>query len=74
MTPWEIKELEQLPIDINVLEKEQEGLVLQMGDSALYKDDPKKLAQIQAQMKVIEAELTKHFAIWEILEAKSNGI
>jgi ATP-binding cassette subfamily F protein uup len=74
MTPWELKELEQLPLDINVLEQEQGALVLQMGDSALYKDDPKKLGQIQTRMKEIESELAKQFARWETLEAKNNGI
>ncbi len=72
MTPWELKELEQLPLDINVLEQEQQALVLQMGDSAIYKDDPKKLGQIQTRMKEIDAELAKRFSRWETLEAKSN--
>jgi len=71
LTPWEAKELEQLPGDIHKLEQEQEALVLQMGDSSIYKDDPKKLTDIQTRMKEVEAELAKHFDRWETLEAKN---
>ncbi len=71
LAPWEIKELEQLPLDINKLEQEQESLVTQMGDSSIYKDDPNKLLQIQSRLQAIEAELSKNFARWELLESRN---
>lgn len=72
LAPWEVKELEHLPADINKLEQEQESLVAQMGDSSLYKDDPNKLTQIQTRLSEIEADMTKRFARWEALEARNN--
>ena len=71
LAPWEIKELEQLPLDIHQLEQEQESLVTQMGDSSIYKDDPNKLVQIQTRMQAIESELSKNFARWELLESRN---
>jgi ATP-binding cassette subfamily F protein uup len=71
LAPWEIKELEQLPLDINKLELEQATLVTQMGDSSIYKDDPNKLTAIQARLQAIEAELAKNFARWELLESRN---
>lgn len=73
LTSWELKELEQLPSAINALEQEQESLVMQMGDSSIYKDDPNRLNQIQTRLSEIEAELTKCFARWEALEARNSS-
>jgi ATP-binding cassette subfamily F protein uup len=72
LAPWEVKELEQLPADINKLEQEQEALVTQMGDSSIYKDDPNKLTQIQTRLSEIEADMAKRFARWEALEARNS--
>ena len=72
MTPWEARELEQIPADIHALEQEQQALVAQMSDSALYKDDASKLGTIQARLTEIEQLLLKHFARWESLEARKG--
>jgi ATP-binding cassette subfamily F protein uup len=72
MTPWEIKELEQLPAEIHGIEQEQAQLVVQLGDSELYKNDSAKLATIQARMAELEALLTKRFERWEALEARNQ--
>jgi len=72
LTPWEAKELVQLPLDIQTLEQEQEALVAEMGNGELYKTDPTKLTTIQARLAEIDALLLKHFARWEALEARQS--
>jgi ATP-binding cassette subfamily F protein uup len=72
MTPWDIKELEQLPAEIHGIEQEQAQLVVQLGDSELYKNDSAKLATIQARMAELEALLAKRFERWEALEARNQ--
>lgn len=72
LTPWEAKELVQLPLDIQTLEQEQEALVTEMGSGELYKTDPSKLTTIQARLTEIDALLLKHFARWEALEARQS--
>jgi ATP-binding cassette subfamily F protein uup len=72
LAPWELKELEQLPLDIQKLEQEQEALVAKMGQSELYKNDPEKLTSIQSRLTEIDALLLKHFARWEALEARQS--
>ena len=49
-----------------------EVLTAQLGDSALYRDDPAKLAQIQQRLKAIEADLAAKFDRWEALEARGS--
>jgi ATP-binding cassette subfamily F protein uup len=72
LAPWELKELEQLPLDIQKLEQEQEALVAEMGHGELYKNDPAKLTTIQARLAEIDTLLLKHFARWEALEARQS--
>lgn len=72
LTPWEAKELVQLPLDIQTLEQEQETLVAEMGKSELYKTDPTKLTTLQARLTEIDSLLLKHFARWEALEARQS--
>jgi ATP-binding cassette subfamily F protein uup len=72
LAPWELKELEQLPLDIQKLEQEQEALVATMGQSELYKNDPAKLTSLQSRLTEIDALLLKHFARWEALEARQS--
>ncbi len=71
LAPWETKELNELPAIIQGLEAEQESLVAQMSDSALYKNEPAKFSAIQEKLAHIEKNLTKKFERWEALEAKS---
>jgi ABC transport system ATP-binding/permease protein len=71
LAPWETKELDELPAIIQGLEVEQESLVAQMSDGALYKNDPAKFSAIQEKLTHLEKELAKKFERWEALEAKS---
>jgi ABC transport system ATP-binding/permease protein len=72
LAPWEVKELEELPLVIQKLEQEQESLVAEMGNGELYKNDPAKLTTIQTRLTEIDALLLKHFARWEALEARQS--
>ena len=72
LAPWELKELEQIPLDIQKLEQEQASLVIDMGRIELYKNDPTTLVAIQTRMTDIDALLLKHFARWETLDAKQG--
>ena len=72
MPPWELRELEELPAQISELEREQVTLTTQLGDGALYRDDPAKIAQIQQRLTAIESELTSKFERWEALEARKG--
>ena len=71
LAPWETKELDELPAIIQGLEAEQESLVAQMSDGALYKNEPAKFSAIQEKLTHLEKELAKKFERWEALEAKS---
>jgi ATP-binding cassette subfamily F protein uup len=71
LAPWETKELDELPAIIQGLEAEQESLVAQMSDTALYKNEPAKFSAIQEKLAHLEKELAKKFERWEALEAKS---
>jgi ATP-binding cassette subfamily F protein uup len=72
MTPWETKELQQLPAEINAIEQEQAQLVVELGNSELYTNDSAKLATIQARMAELESLLAKRFERWEALEARNQ--
>jgi ATP-binding cassette subfamily F protein uup len=72
MTPWETKELEQLPAEIHAIEQEQAQLVIELGNSELYKNDSAKLAAIQARVSELDALLAKRFERWEALEARNQ--
>ena len=72
MTPWEIKELGQLPSEIHGFEQELAQLVTQLGDSELYKNDSAKLVAIQTRMTELEATLANRFERWEALEARNQ--
>jgi ATP-binding cassette subfamily F protein uup len=72
MTPWETKELEQLPAEINAIEQEQAQLVAALGNSELYTNDSAKLATIQARMRELDTLLAQRFERWEALEARKQ--
>jgi ATP-binding cassette subfamily F protein uup len=66
----EQKELEDIPLSIEKLEREQEDLVAAMGAGNLFRDNPAHAKQLQERAAVIENELLELMARWEALEAK----
>ena len=66
----EQKELEDIPLRIEKLEREQEELVAALGAGNLFRDNPAHAKQLQERAAVIEDELLQLMARWEALESK----
>jgi ATP-binding cassette subfamily F protein uup len=66
----EQKELEDIPLRIEKLEREQEELVAALGAGNLFRDNPAHAKQLQERAAVIEDELLQLMARWEALEGK----
>ncbi len=69
----EQRELAELPVLIERLEKEQAELTAKLGDVSIYRKDPDAASATKARLDEIEAEHAKAFARWEELEAVSNA-
>ena len=68
----EVRELDELPGKIKVLEEEQAAISVQLGSPDIYLDHPEKARVLQGRFTVIERELMDHLARWEELEAKQS--
>ena len=68
----ERQELETIPNQIDVLEKEQESIGLSLGDPDLYKKNPDQIPKYQARIKEIEEDLMTLMARWEELLQRSE--
>jgi ATP-binding cassette subfamily F protein uup len=66
----EQKELEDIPLRIEKLEREQEELAAALGTGNLFRDNPSHAKQLQERGAAIEEELLQLMARWEVLEAK----
>ena len=69
----ETRELEQLPAQIEALEKEQAELQEKLLDPAVYRDTPKDAAAWQARIEEIEMLTLEKLERWELLEKKQRG-
>ncbi len=65
----EQRELETLPVTIEILEKEQTELTAKLADPDFYKNESAKFAQVKSRLDAIEREHATAFARWEELEA-----
>jgi len=54
------------------LESEQVLVTAQLGDPALYRDEPGRVQALQARYTEIEADLMRKLARWEALEARQG--
>ena len=68
LTFKENRELDELPLLIENLEKEQKDLYEQMSDPEFYKSSGDKVAEVKFRMEEIEALLTSSYNRWEELE------
>jgi len=64
------RELAELPVRIEALEKEQAEITALLGDSTLYRDAPERVKALQARFAAIEEALLAALERWEALEAK----
>ena len=63
------RELEQLPLKIETLEKDVEGLTAAMNDPAFYQRSAPDMAAHNATLAKVQAELDAAYARWEELDA-----
>lgn len=63
------RELEQLPLKIETLEKDVEGLTAAMNDPAFYHRSAADMAAHTQQLGKVQAELDAAYARWEELDA-----
>lgn len=65
-------ELDSLPNQIEALEKTLSEIALELSDPNLYRDQPKKATELQAQISKVEADLKKSVERWEYLLNQSS--
>lgn len=70
ISPWEQKELDELPEKIAHLEVKQAGLSEQLSHPDTYTEGSDKAKAIQDELESLNAELEKLFERWEALESK----
>ena len=63
----EQRELEALPGQIDALETEQKAILAELAAGAVYRDDPKRAAQLAERNGRIEDELMQLLERWEAL-------
>lgn len=66
----ETRELEELPVKIEILEKEQAGISLQLSSPAIYEGNPMNARVLQERLAALDQELMQHLDRWEELEKK----
>lgn len=69
LTFKEKKELEELPVSIELLEEEKEELITKMGSEEIYSDGGELLKKINSRMAEIDKELESLYDRWEHLES-----
>jgi ATP-binding cassette subfamily F protein uup len=67
------RELEALPARIEALEAEVGALQARLADPATYREGGAVVAEVQARLGAVEAELTDAYARWEALEGQGIG-
>jgi ATP-binding cassette subfamily F protein uup len=66
----ERKELDEMPLRIEALEREQEDIAAALGAGALFRDNPAHAKQLQQRATEIEGELLQLMSRWEALESR----
>jgi ATP-binding cassette subfamily F protein uup len=70
MSYKEVRELEQLPVQIEALEAEQKALATAMGSTDYHRRGGEQMRRDALRATQIEAELETAFARWAELDAK----
>jgi len=69
----EDKELTELPVKIDIIEKEQGQVTAALANPGLYRDQPGQVKKLNLRFAELEAELASALARWEQLEAKRQA-
>ncbi|MHB1496269.1 MAG: ABC transporter C-terminal domain-containing protein [Acidithiobacillus sp.] len=70
MSYKETQELATLPVQIEVLEKEEGEIATTLALPETYQN-PERLREVQARADAVSASLTKAYGRWEALEEKA---
>ncbi|PMC18169.1 ABC transporter ATP-binding protein [Oligella urethralis] len=73
ISPWEQKELDQLPEKIAALEAKQAQLSEQLSHPDTYAEGSAKAQAIQEELQQLSDELDTLFERWELLESKTSN-
>ncbi|QVL45337.1 MAG: ATP-binding cassette domain-containing protein [Methylophilaceae bacterium] len=68
----EKKELETLPNAIEQLENQLSAIHLTLTDVDIYKNDPERVKQLQANIQVLESDIASMLERWDYLEKRAN--
>jgi len=72
LTYKEVRELEELPKRIEVLEREQGKITAQLADGTIYRSDATRAKQLQIRNEEIETEVMAAMERWEELEKRKG--
>jgi ATP-binding cassette subfamily F protein uup len=68
----EMRELEDLPKRIEILEREQSEIIAHLADGAIYRSDAGRAKLLQSRSEEIEAEVLSAMTRWEELEKRKE--
>ena len=68
----ESRELAELPLRIEALEKEQIDLAAHLADGTIFRTDAKRAKQLQTRSEAIDAEVLTAMTRWEELDKRSK--
>ncbi len=69
LTFKERKELEELPLRIEYLEKERDDLFGMLSDPEFYQKEESRVPETKARLEELEKEITQTYERWEFLDA-----
>ena len=67
------RELDELPVRIETLERQLSALQQELADPEIYRRGA-AVAELQAQISELEAELNQAYARWAVLDDQASGI
>jgi ATP-binding cassette subfamily F protein uup len=73
LTFKEKKDLDGLPLLIESLEAERDGLLGMLASPEFYRQEGSRIPEIQARIGELEKEITDAYARWELLESIFNS-
>ena len=68
----ESRELAELPLRIEALEKEQIGIAAHLADGTIFRTDAKRAKQLQTRSEAIDAEVLTAMTRWEELDKRNK--
>jgi ATP-binding cassette subfamily F protein uup len=69
----EQKELDQLPVQIEALEREQAQLTASIADPHFYRQPADSITEALARLEILKNELHDTYARWEKLDSRITG-